>query len=195
MRRLVAVEHVTLDGVMQGPGALDEDRRDGFDCGGWGARHSDPDMQQAAGARMGSPWSLLVGRRTYEDFFKVWPKMPKPNPFTDMLNRVDKFVASSTLAEPLPWENSRLLDGEVIPAVARLKAEHDKTLVVFGSGLLVRSLMQERLVDEFVLQIHPIVLGQGHRLFEDRVPPSDFKLVDTMISKSGVIVASYAIQR
>jgi dihydrofolate reductase len=152
-------------------------------------------MQQAAGARMGSRWSLLVGRRTYEDFFKVWPKMPKPNPFTDTLNRVDKFVASRTLTEPLPWENSRLLDGDAIQAVTRLKAEHDKTLVIFGSGLLVRSLMQERLVDEFVLQIHPIVLGQGHRLFEDRVSPSDFKLIDTMVSKSGVIVASYAIQR
>jgi dihydrofolate reductase len=143
---------------------------------------------------MGSTWSLLAGRRTYEHFFKVWPSMQKPNPFTDILNRVDKFVVSRALSEPLPWENSHLLRGGATVVVRRLKAEHDKTLVIFGSGVLVRSLMQQSLVDEFVLQIHPIVLGKGHRLFEVGVPRTDLKLVANTVTESGIIVATYQLK-
>ena len=120
--------------------------------------------------------------------------MPKPNPFTDILNRVDKFVVSQTLSEPLPWENSHLLRGDAAEAVRRLKAAHDKTLVIFGSGVLVQSLMQQRLVDEIVLQIHPIVLGKGHRLFEPGVPKTDFQLVASTVTKSGIIVATYQLK-
>src|SRR5689334_14441301 len=94
MARIVAIDHFTLDGVIQGPAALDEDRRDGFEYGGWAGAQYDPELQKAVGARMNAPWSLLAGRRTYEHFFKVWPRMAKPNPFTDVLNRVDKFVVS-----------------------------------------------------------------------------------------------------
>ena len=140
-----------------------------------------------------SSTSLLAGRRTYEHFFKVWPNMPKPNPFTDVLNRVDKFVASRTLREPLPWEHSQLLKGEAAEAVARLKIEHDKTLVIFGSGVLVQSLMRHALIDEFVLQIHPIALGKGHRLFSTGTPNTKLSFVDAVPSKSGVIVATYQV--
>ena len=191
MSKVVAIEHLTLDGVMQGPARPDEDTRDGFAYGGWAAARSDPAMQQAMGARMGSSWSLLVGRTTYEDFANVWPNRPQPNPFTDALNNVEKIVASTTLTEPLPWQNSTLLRGDAADAVARLKQSHGKTLVIFGSGVLVQSLMRRDLIDEYVLQIHPLTLGKGHRLFPDGGPLTRLSLVDTVTTGTGVIIATY----
>ena len=141
MSKVVAIEHLTLDGVMQGPARPDEDTRVGFEYGGWAAAGNDPLMVKGQSERMGSSWSLVVGRTTYEDLASFWPKEP-PNPFTEALNKVEKFVASTTLAEPLPWRNSTLLKSDAADAVAKLKKEHDKTLVIFGSGLLVQSLMR-----------------------------------------------------
>ena len=191
MSEVVAIQHLTLDGVMQGPARSDEDTRDGFEHGGWGAARSDPAMVEVLGARMGSSWSLLVGRTTYEDFAKVWPNQPQPNPFTEALNNVEKFVASTTLTEPLPWQNSTLLKGDAADAVAKLKKEHDKTLVIFGSGMLVQSLMRRDLIDEYVLQIHPLVLGEGRRLFPDSSPLTNVSLVDSVTTGTGVIIATY----
>ena len=193
MSKVVAIEHLTLDGVMQGPARPDEDTRDGFEYGGWAAARNDPAMMEVLGARMGSSWSLLVGRTTYEDFAKVWPNQPEPNPFTEALNNVEKFVASTTLAEPLPWQNSTLLKGDAADAVAKLKKEHDKTLVIFGSGVLVQSLMRRDLIDEYVLQIHPLVLGKGRRLFPDGSPLTNFSLVDSVSTGTGVIIATYRL--
>ena len=192
MSKVVAIEHVTLDGVMQAPARPDEDTRDGFEYGGWARAGNDPAMIKAMGARMGDAWSLLVGRTTYEDFADVWPKRP-PNPFTDALNAVQKFVASTTLTEPLPWQNSTLLKGDGADAVARLKKQHDKTMVIFGSGLLVQSLARRKLIDEFVLQIHPLVLGKGRRLFSDGSSFTNFSLVDSVTVSTGVIIATYAL--
>src|SRR5215203_3968732 len=166
MSKVVAIEHLTLDGVMQGPARPEEDTRDGFEYGGWAAARNDPAMMEALGARMGSSWSLLVGRTTYEDFAKVWPNQPKPNPFTEALNNVEKFVASTTLAEPLPWQNSTLLKGDAADAVAKLKKEHDKTLVI---------------------------LGRGRRLFPDGSPLTNFSLVDSVTTGTGVIIATYRL--
>jgi dihydrofolate reductase len=195
MSKVVAIEHVTLDGVMQGPGRSDEDRRDGFEYGGWGAARSDPAMQQVMGAAMGPAWALLVGRITYEDFASFWPNQPQPNPFTEALNKVEKFVASTTLVEPLPWQNSTLLKGDAVDAVARLKQDHAETLVIFGSGLLVQSLMQSPgrpdLIDEYILQIHPLVLGKGRRLFPDGSPPRNLNLASSVTTGTGVIIATY----
>jgi dihydrofolate reductase len=189
MSKVVVIEHLTLDGVMQGPGRPDEDTRDSFEFGGWAAAGNDPVMMEVKGARMGRSWSLLVGRTTYEDFAKVWPN--KPNPMSEALNNVEKFVASTTLAEPLPWKNSTLLKGDAADAVAKLKKEHDKTLVVFGSGVLVQSLMRHDLIDEYVLLIHPLVLGKGRRLFPDGSPITHLGLVDSVTTVTGVIIATY----
>jgi dihydrofolate reductase len=193
MSKVVAIEHLTLDGVMQGPGRPDEDRRDGFEYGGWAAAANDPVMRQVAGERMGGSWSLLVGRTTYQDLAGFWPGQPRPNPFSDALDAAGKFVASTTLTEPLPWRNSTLLRGDAADAVARLRQEHDRTLVVFGSGVLVRSLMRRDLVDEFVLQIHPLVLGGGRRLFTDGSPLTKFRLVDSVTTGTGVVIATYRL--
>jgi dihydrofolate reductase len=191
MGKVIVIEHVTLDGVMQAPGHPDEDPRDGFQHGGWAIRGQDPAMQEAMGARMSSAWSLLAGRTTYERFADYWPKQ-EPNPFTEALNRVQKYVASTTLTEPLPWQNSTLLKGDAADAVARLKEELDENLVVFGSGVLVRSLMPRNLVDEFVLLTHPLVLGSGRRLFPaSGLSPSAFRLVDSATTGTGVIIATY----
>lgn len=194
MGRVIVIEHLTLDGVMQSPGSLDEDPRDGFRHGGWANRGQDPAMQEVMGARMSSTWSLLAGRTTYEQFADYWPKQA-PNPFTEALTRVQKYVASTTLTEPLAWQNSTLLKGDAADAVAGLKGEPGE-LVVFGSGVLVRSLMRRDLVDEFVLLIHPLVLGAGRRLFPDSgADLSAFQLVDSTTTGTGVIIATYQPSR
>jgi dihydrofolate reductase len=194
MSRVVVIQHLTLDGVMQAPGHPDEDPRDGFEHGGWAQRGNDPVMQDVMGARMGTSWSLLLGRTTYERFADFWPRQ-QANPFTEVLTRVPKYVASTTLTEPLPWANSALLKGDAAEAVAALKEQQDDNLVVFGSGVLLQSLMRRDLVDEHVLQIHPLVLGSGRRLFPDGGPPASFRLVDSVTTATGVIIATYQKKR
>jgi dihydrofolate reductase len=188
--KVVVIQHLTLDGVMQAPGHPDEDPRDGFEHGGWAQRGNDPVMQNVMGARMAASWSLLLGRTTYERFADFWPKQ-KPNPFTEALNKVHKYVASTTLTEPLPWTNSTLLEGDAAEAVAALKGQQEGNLVVFGSGVLVQSLMRRDLVDEYVLQLHPLVLGSGRRLFPPAGPSATFRLVDSVTTATGVIIATY----
>ena len=135
--------------------------------------------------------ALLLGRRTYEDFYAYWPNQPEPNPFTAVLNNSQKYVASTTLEEPLPWRNSTLLKGDAAEAVARLKEQPGKDLVVLGSGELVQSLMRRNLVDEYVLLIHPLVLGSGRRLFTDGGAFAALRLVDANTTATGVVIATY----
>ncbi|GII78590.1 deaminase reductase [Sphaerisporangium rufum] len=191
MGKVIAIEHLTLDGVMQAPGHPEEDTRGGFRHGGWAARCQDPAMQAAMGARMSTEWSLLAGRTTYQRFADHWPRQA-PNPFTEALNRVRKYVASTTLAGPLPWQHSTLLDGDAVAAVAALRRESAANLVVFGSGELVRSLLPHGLVDELLLLIHPLTLGSGRRLFADSGSDlSAFRLADSTVTPTGVLIATY----
>lgn len=180
---------ITLDGVMQAPGRPDEDTRDGFEHGGWALPYFDPVMGKAAAEGMATMPALLFGRRTYEDFYSVWPKRVG-NPFTDVLNNSQKYVASTTLEEPLPWSNSTLLKGDAAKAVADLK-QQDKDLVILGSGVLVQSLMKDNLIDQYVLSIHPLVLGSGRRLFAGGGPFTALRLVDTKTTTTGVVIATY----
>ena len=150
MRKITAVESVTLDGVMQAPGRPDEDTRGGFAHGGWALPYNDEVMGVEMSKGMGRT-ELLLGRRTYENFSSFWPNQPEPNPFTEVLNNTQKYVASTTLTEPLPWAHSTLLAGDAADAVSELKGQDGMDLVVLGSGELVRSLMKRNLVDKFTL--------------------------------------------
>src|SRR5260370_36458226 len=150
MRRIIVLNSLSLDGVMQAPGRPDEDRRGGFEHGGWALPYSDPAMGKAVGESMATTGGLLFGRRTYEDFYQVWPNRTD-NPFTDVLNNTQKYVASTTLKEPLPWRNSTPLKGDAADAVAKLQEGAAKDLVVLGSAELIRSLIPPNLIDEDIL--------------------------------------------
>jgi dihydrofolate reductase len=190
--RITVINHLTLDGVMQAPGRADEDTRDGFDHGGWASAAidaPDPRIGEAMGARMAQSDGLLLGRRTYEDLLASWNA--QGGPFKDALNNAPKYIASTTLAEPLPWPNSTLLGDDVVADVRELKARPGRELHIMGSGQLIHTLMQHRLVDEFLLLIHPIVLGRGRRLFPDDGTYTSLDLVDAQPTTSGVIIATY----
>jgi dihydrofolate reductase len=186
MSKVIVFELLTLDGVMQAPGRPDEDLRGGFEHGGWAVPYA---AMEASGHNTANT-SLLLGRRTYEDFYAVWPKRTDSSN-TQVLNTTQKYVVSTTLSEPLPWSNSTLLSGDAIEAVARLKKELDKDLVVLGSRALVQSLMRHQLIDEYVLLIHPLVLGSGNRLFPEGQRMHALRLVDVKTTPTGVVVASY----
>jgi dihydrofolate reductase len=194
MRKIVATISLSLDGVMQAPGRPGEDPRDGFEHGGWATSYHDPVMMQAMGEGMAQGADLLFGRRTYEDFFAVWPGRTD-NPFTEVLDRSKKYVASRTLREPLPWQNSTLLEGDAAMSVARLKKEPGKDLAVLGCGDLMQALMRHGLVDAYVLLIHPLLLWRGRRLFRDEVPRSALRLVESVITTTGVVIATYHRER
>jgi dihydrofolate reductase len=187
MSKLVVFTNLTLDGVMQAPARRDEDLRGGFQYGGWGAPYQ---AMTAAGESTPNFGALLLGRRTYEDFYAVWPKRTD-SPFSAALNNMKKYVASTTLKEPLAWINSTLLKGDVAEAVAGLKAQPGTDIVVMGSGVLIQTLMKHNLVDRYVLLIHPLVLGSGRHLFTDGGTFAALRLVSAKATANGVVVAAY----
>jgi dihydrofolate reductase len=188
MSKITAFESLTLDGVMQAPGRPDEDTRGGFAYGGWAAPYADDVAAGVAAEGMSETGGLLFGRRTYEDFYGFWPNATD-NPFTEVLNSTQKYVASTTLEEPLPWENSTLLKGDVPAAVSALRARPGRDIVVLGSGELLRSLMPHGLIDRYTLLIHPLVLGVGHRLFADA--HAELVLIEVRPTSTGVMIATY----
>lgn len=188
MGRVVVVNNVTLDGVMQAPGRPDEDLRGGFEHGGWALPYNMGDGMTPGGG------ALLFGRRTYEDFAAFWPHQTDGNPFAAVLDEKQKYVASTTLTEPLPWKNSTLLKGAAVAAVAALRDDPGEDLVL-GSGELVASLMRHGLVDGYVLRIHPLVLGSGRRLFPDDGTCATLQLVHTVTTSTGVVIATYHASR
>jgi dihydrofolate reductase len=194
MGRIVVMNHVTLDGVMQGPGRPEEDTRGGFTHGGWGQRSTMPEdaTGKAMGERMAAGGGLagwLFGRWTYQQLLATWNA--RGGPFKDALNKSPKYVVSTTLTEPLPWPNSTLLHGEIADSVGELKTRTDGVLAIMGSGELIGSLMAADLIDEYLLMIHPLVLGTGRRLFPEgmHVPLRLTSSVTT--SATGVVIATY----
>jgi dihydrofolate reductase len=147
-------------------------------------------MGEVAQKSMGGSAGLLLGRRTYEDLHAYWSKQ-RDNPFTKVLEDSPKYVASTTLKEPPPWQNSTLLDGAAAEAVARLREEPGKDIVILGSGALVQTLMRDALIDAYTLLIHPLVLGSGQRLFRDGSDLASMRLVETTTTPKGVVVATY----
>lgn len=191
MGTISAFESITLDGVMQGLGRPDEDTRGDFRHGGWGDGYADEVMMKFAGAAMASTAAMLFGRRTYEDLLGFWTSTPEPNPFSEVLVAQPKYVVSRDVGLELAYPNSTLLAGDAVETVAALRAEVDGQITVLGSGELVRSLHAAGLVDEYVLQIHPIVLGSGTRLFGEG-DRSDLDLEESVTTSTGVVIARYA---
>jgi dihydrofolate reductase len=192
--KVIVTEHVTLDGVMQAPGRADEDARQGFEHGGWAHANMDEVMGKLMAEWMAKGGAMLFGRRTYQDFFGFWPKQ-KDNPFTPKLNRTTKYVVSRTLKEPLPWQSSILIDGDVVAEVSKLRQAPGDNLAVLGSGQLVQTLARHDLVDEYRLMIHPVILGKGARLFPDGAPFSSLELLACTPTTKGVVIATYRPRR
>jgi dihydrofolate reductase len=146
-------------------------------------------MGRAWGKRLAASGGLLLGRRTYQDILTYWNT--QDSPYRDALNNAPKYVASNTLTEPLPWPNSTLLSGDLPTAVATLKQTPGADLHIMGSGALIQQLSSAGLIDEYMLSIHPLVLGTGHRLFADGFAPTRFHLVEATPTTTGVIIATY----
>src|SRR5512132_1121842 len=192
MRKVIVNEFMTLDGVIQAPGGADEDRDGGFEHGGWQTPLLDDVAQNSIVEGMAEAGGFLLGRKTYEIFAGYWPTAPEEEAaVADPLNSLPKYVASTTLTDPLAWQNSTVLRGDVAQAVAGLKGESGKDLHVIGSGELVQTLMHHDLVDEYRLMINPILVGSGKRLFRGDNDRKMLRLTDSTISSTGVVIATY----
>ncbi|MFC4148474.1 dihydrofolate reductase family protein [Micromonospora mangrovi] len=189
--RLTLTTFLTLDGVVQGPGAPDEDRSAGFDLGGWVPPHFDESVGEHMTGIFERADAFLLGRRTYDIFAAWWPNVTdEADPIGTKLNRLPKYVAT-TRTDALTWSGAERLDDDLAKAVTALKEQPGRELQVHGSGRLARSLMREGLIDTYHLLIFPVVLGRGERLFADGVPPTGLRLTDSRTSGTGVTMTTY----
>jgi dihydrofolate reductase len=193
VRKVVVNEWLTLDGVVQGPGYADEDTDGGFEHGGWHLRYFDDLSRKWVEEGYADVGGFLFGRRTYENLAAYWPTAPQDEQaIARPLNTLPKYVASTTLTEPLAWENSTLLQGDVAKAVLALKQEEGKDLHLIGSSEFVQTLIHHDLVDEFRVMIDPVVVGGGKRLFRDDGVLRPLRLVESEMTTTGAILATYA---
>jgi dihydrofolate reductase len=190
MRMLRVIEFLSLDGVMQAPGAPEEDTEGGFRHGGWQRPYFDDILGAAAAEGMAATDAYLFGRKTYEKMAAYWPNVSDDDPYARHLNSTPKYVASRTL-QRLEWQNSMLLDGDVATEVAKLKEQPGENIAVLGSGGLFQTLIERDLVDEYFLAVFPIVLGSGKRLFRDTDQASRLSLVDSMVTTTGGVILTY----
>lgn len=191
MRKLIVLCFITLDNVMQAPGGPEEDPTGGFEHGGWVFGYFDDFFLNVMIKQTSKPFDMLLGRKTYEIFAAYWPYMnTDQNPFATKFNNAKKYVASKTLTK-LDWNNSELINGDVPEGIKRLKEQDGPEIQVHGSSNLVQTLFKHDLVDELWLKIFPVTLGTGKRLFAEGTIPAGFKLLESGISPSGVIIANY----
>jgi dihydrofolate reductase len=187
MRKVIVLEHISLDGVIQAPGGPDEDTSDGFAYGGWTSPYSDEILGTAVRKQMNMPFDLLLGRKTFEIWAPYWPHhadiWPGVNPAT-------KYVASNTMTSH-EWQPSVFLGGDIAEKVSKLKQQPGPDLHVYGSGNLLQTLLKHDLVDELWLKIYPITLGGGKRLFADGTIPAAFKVTESQVSPNGIIIVNY----
>jgi dihydrofolate reductase len=192
MRKMIVTEWMTLDGVVQAPGAEGEDTSGGFEHGGWHLPYFDDLSQKWVVDNLNEAGGFLLGRRTYENFAGYWPNASEEEQvIAGPLNSKPKYVASTTLTEPLVWENSTLLDRDVAEAVTTLKKEDGAYLLVIGSTELVRTLIEHDLVDEFRVMIDPLIVGGGKRIFRDDGVFRPLRLVDSKVTSTGAFLAAY----
>jgi dihydrofolate reductase len=190
MRKLVVIEFLSLDGVMQAPGDPGEDTEGGFRHGGWQRPYFDDVLGAAAAEGMSGTDTYLFGRKTYQIMAAFWPTAPDDDPYAGHLNSTPKYVASTTLQDA-EWQNSTLIKGDVAAEVAKLKEQPGKNIAVLGSGDLVQTLISNDLVDEYSLMVFPIVLGSGKRLFRDADQTRTLRLVDSKTTSTGGLVLTY----
>ena len=188
MRELIVNTFVTLDGVMQAPGGPEEDPSEGFEHGGWSFGYWDEQMGAAMGEFMGKPFDLVLGRKTYEIFAAHWPHSQEDG--AAELNAATKHVASTTLTE-LSWQNSHLIEGDVVAGLRALKEQDGPELQVHGSARLLQTLIPAGIIDVFSVWTFPVVLGKGKRLFGDGAVPGGLELVSSSTSSTGVVMATY----
>lgn len=189
MRKLIVSTFLTLDGVMQAPGGPGEDDSGGFALGGWSVNYWDQQMEQVMGEAMGTPFDLVLGRKTYDIFAAHWPHA-SDDAGAKPLNDATKYVASRS-RPTLEWRNSVLIEGDAADGIAALKQEDGPELQVHGSGNLIQTLLRHDLVDQYRLWVFPLVIGSGKRLFSDGTVPSGLKLVDSTVSSTGVVIGTY----
>jgi dihydrofolate reductase len=187
MRKIIVTEFVTLDGVVQAPGGPTEDTSGGFKHGGWTVPYFDDFSGNVMGEQMKQPFNLLLGRKTFEIFASYWPQHEDQ---WQGINDAVKYVVSNTM-DKHEWKNSVFIKGDVVEEIKKLKSQDGPDLKVWGSGNLVQTLLNHDLVDELWLKIFPITLGMGKRLFAEGTIPAAFKLTDSKVSPSGVIIANY----
>jgi|ERR671925_256448 dihydrofolate reductase len=194
MRKLRVIEFLSLDGVMQAPGAADEDTEGGFRYGGWQRPYFDDVLAAAAADGMAATDTYLFGRKTYEHMASFWPTAPSDDPFAKHLNTTPKYVASTTLASA-DWQNSTVIKGDVAEEVAKLKQQPGGNIAVLGSGELVQTLIEHHLVDEYFLVVNPLLLGSGKRLFKGSTEPINLTLVDCKPTATGAVMLTYRPQQ
>ncbi len=187
MRKIIVIEFITLDGVMQAPGGPEEDTSGGFKYGGWTAPYFDEFSGKAMGEQMKQPFALLLGKKTYDIFSSYWPEHAAGWPG---VNEATKYVVSDTPINPT-WENTIVIQENVVEELKKLKNQDGPDLKVWGSGNLAQTLLKNDLVDELWIKIFPITLGQGKKLFAEGTIPTAFKLTGIKISPTGVIFANY----
>ena len=187
MRKIIVLEHISLDGVIQSPGGPEEDTSGGFSYGGWIASYSDATLGTLLRKQMNLPFDLLIGRKTFDIWAPYWPHHVDVWPG---VNAATKYVASNTITSS-EWHPSVFLSGSIVEQVAKIKQEQGPDLHVWGSGNLIQTLIKQDLVDAFWLMIYPITLGAGKRLFADGTIPTKFKVTESVVTPSGVIVVNY----
>lgn len=188
MRTVRIIEHVSLDGVVQAPGGPEEDRENGFDCGGWAFPHASEEGGAAIDKAHGKAFDLLLGRKTYDIFAGYWPK--QSGPMADSLNGAKKFVATHR-PESLTWGPVEGLGSDIAAGIARVKAGEGPDLIVWGSSTLTPLLIAEGLADEVVLLVFPVLIGRGKRIYSDLVQPSGLALIESKATPTGVIISTY----
>jgi len=187
MRKVIVLEHISLDGVIQAPGGPEEDTSEGFEYGGWAGPYSDEIVGTALRKQMNSPFDLLLGRKTFDIWAQYWPQHADAWPGVDTAT---KYVASNTLTSH-EWQPSVFLNGDIAEKVAKIKGQPGPDLHVWGSGNLLQTLIKHDLVDVFWLMVYPITLGDGKRLFADGTIPAAFKVTESIVGSNGVIVVNY----
>ena len=190
MAKLILFAHITLDGVIQGPGGPDEDTSGGFTHGGWSRAVGLGDLDDDVTAACTSDHDLVLGRKTYDIWANYWPKISNDNPIARQFNKATKYVASRSERE-LSWKNSIWLDGDVVNQIGKLKTTNPRDLHIWGSSDLLQTLLAADLLDELHLWTYPIVLGRGKRLFGPDLSPFRYRDIRTRTTPSGIVMTSY----